>query len=356
MSTWSIDVIPTHPELETRKLLKLLPRTHAALAELKGTAATIPNQSILISTLAIQEARDSSAIENIFTTQDTLFKAELNLIPFSDASAKEVQNYTRALLRGFELVRDRGLITNNIIIEIQEAIERNRAGFRRVPGTAIKNGVTGATVYTPPQDYDTIVRLMGDLQEFINNDTLTDYDPLVKMAIIHYQFESIHPFYDGNGRTGRIINILYLILQGLLELPILYHSSYIVAHKSEYYRLFQEVREQNEWENWIAFMIRGVRETALGTIGKVNAIRDEMQRLKEVLKADYRFYSHELLDTLFKHPYTRVEFVVRDVNVSRTTATNYLNALARDGILAKSKIGKTNYYVNEPLMHILNQN
>jgi Fic family protein len=356
MPKWSIETIPSHATLETRKILKLLPRIHASLAELKGVAASIPSQSILINTLALQEARDSSAIENIITTQDALFKAELNLKSFGDLAAKEVQNYNRALQKGVALVKSRGLITNSIILEIQEEIERNNAGFRKVPGTELKNAVTGATIYTPPQDYDTIMRLMGDLQDYINDDEINDYDPLVKMAVIHYQFESIHPFYDGNGRTGRIINILYLIMRGLLSLPILYHSSYIITNKNEYYRLFQEVREQNKWEDWILFMVKGIGETAIQTINKINSIRELMRRMKVDVRNQNKFYSQDLMNTLFQHPYTKIEFVMRDLQVSRLTAANYLNTLASQGYLRKDKLGKSNYYVNEKLMEILNKN
>ncbi|MGB3547072.1 MAG: Fic family protein [Saprospiraceae bacterium] len=356
MSNWSIDSIPSHPSLETRKILKALPSVHASLAELKGIAASIPDQSILINTLALREARDSSAIENIITTQDALFKTELNLKSFSDLSAKEVQNYNRALKIGFGLVKERGIITNNVIIQSQQELERNNAGFRRVPGTELKNSLTGKTIYTPPQDHDTIVKLMGDLQDYINDDEMNDYDPLVKMAIIHYQFESIHPFYDGNGRTGRIINILFLIMKGYLDLPILYYSSYIIRYKSDYYQLFQEVREKNEWENWILFMVTGLGETARQTISTIKSIRKEMQEMKIEMRDNYRFYSQDLLNTLFKHPYTKIEFVVNELQVSRMTASSYLNTLAKDGILRKDKIGNSNYYVNERLMTILGNN
>lgn len=355
MTTWNIDNIPNHPHLETRKILKLLPKVHAALAELKGAAATIPNQSILINTLALQEARDSSAIENIITTQDALFKAELDLESFDDLAAKEVQNYQRALQKGFNLVKINGLLTNSTILQIQEEVERNKAGFRKVPGTALKNARTGQTIYTPPQDYDAIIRLMGDLQNYINDDEVNDYDPLVKMAVIHYQFESIHPFYDGNGRTGRIINMLYLIQRGLLNLPILYHSSYIMANKGTYYRLFREVRNSNEWENWLLFMVTGIYETATNTVAKVNRIKVEMQRTKLEVRSKHKFYSQDLINTLFQHPYTKIEFLMRDLNIARSTAMNYLNKLAAEGTLRKERLGKYNYYVNERLMDILNE-
>ncbi len=205
---------------------------------MKGVASTIPNQNILINTLGLQSERQL-AIENIITTHDDLYKSELNLDSFKSLDAKEVQNYISALKKGFELISKSGLLTNKVILQIKEVLEDNNAGFRELPGTALKNAATGDTIYTPPQDFNDIIRLMSNLEKFINDPELCDYDPLIKMAIIHFQFESIHPFYDGNGRTGRIINILYLILEKLQTLPILYLSSYIMKHKTDYYRLFK---------------------------------------------------------------------------------------------------------------------
>lgn len=350
---WNIGVLPTSPELETRGILKQLPGAHAALAELKGLASTIPNQTILVNTLSLQEAKDSSAIENIVTTHDELYKTELKLKAIASLEAKEVQNYIGALKRGYDLVAERGLLTNSIILEVQEMLERNRAGFRKLPGTALKNAVTGEVIYTPPQDALEIGELMAELQLMINDHTYSDYDPLVKMAIIHFQFESIHPFYDGNGRTGRIINILYLILNDLLDLPILYLSSYIISNKGKYYAYLQQVRETNDWEAWIKFIIQGVMETAQATIATIREIKRLMQEMKILLRDNYRFYSQDLLNSLFKHPYTKIGFVQEDLQVTRTTASNYLNQLAKDGVLRKSKVGNTNYYVNDGLFDLL---
>ncbi|MEZ5048621.1 MAG: Fic/DOC family N-terminal domain-containing protein, partial [Saprospiraceae bacterium] len=205
MNSWGLEELPPNIDLETKKVLKALPSAHAALAELKGIASTIPNQSILINTLGLQEAKDSSAIENIITTHDDLYKSELNFDAFKSLQAKEVQNYISALKKGFELITKTGLLTNKSILQIQEVLENNKAGFRKLPGTALKNAATGETIYTPPQDYVEIMNLMANLEKYINDSELQDCDPLIKMAIIHFQFESIHPFYDGNGRTGRII-------------------------------------------------------------------------------------------------------------------------------------------------------
>jgi Fic family protein len=350
---WKLNELPLQIDVETKTVLKSLPTAHAALAELKGLAATIPNQAILINTLGLQEAKDSSAIENIITTHDDLYKSELGLLSSTSLEAKEVQNYISALQKGFELVKEKKLITNNIIIEIQKELEQNNAGFRKLPGTKLKNSATGETIYTPPQDIIEIQKLMSNLEKYINEPSISELDPLIKMAIIHFQFESIHPFYDGNGRTGRIINILYLILEGLQNLPILYLSNYIIQNKSDYYRLLQQVREKENWEEWLLFIIHGVEKTAKDTIDLIIQIRDLMLECKHTLRDSYKFYSQDLLNNLFKHPYTKIEFIVNDLHVSRITAANYLNKLADDGILRKEKMGTGNYYINDKLFNLL---
>ncbi len=355
MRAWGLAELPLNIDLETKRVLKALPSAHAALAELKGIASTIPNQNILINTLGLQEAKDSSAIENIITTHDDVYKSELNFDAFKSLQAKEVQNYISALKKGFDLIINTGLLTNNSILQIQEVLEDNKAGFRKLPGTALKNVATGEIVYTPPQDYEEILGLMENLERYINDSEIQDYDPLIKMAIIHFQFESIHPFYDGNGRTGRIINILYLILQKLQSLPILYLSNYIIKHKSDYYRLLQSVRDENLWEEWLLFMIKGVEQTAKETIDLIIKIKELMLDFKQRLRDNYKFYSQDLLNNLFKHPYTKIEFVVNDLGVSRLTAANYLNKLAADKMLQKNKLGTGNYYINQELFNLLTQ-
>ena len=350
---WKLKELPLTVDVETKAVLKSLPSAHAALAELKGIASTIPNQIILVNTLGLQEAKDSSAIENIITTHDELYKSALNLESFKSLEAKEVQNYISALKKGFELIKPKGIITNNIIIEIQKELEGNNAGFRKLPGTALKNSSTGETIFTPPQDINEINKLMTNLEKFINDPSMCDCDPIIKMAIIHYQFESIHPFYDGNGRTGRIINILYLIIEKLQNLPILYLSNYIIQNKSDYYRLLQELRDNENWEEWLLFMIHGIEKTSRETIDFIIQIRELMLEYKHRLRNNYKFYSQDLLNNLFKHPYTKIEFIVNDLNVSRITAANYLNKLADDGILKKERIGTGNYYINEGLFNLL---
>lgn len=350
---WVLEKLPINIDFETKKVLKSLPIAHAALAELKGIATTIPNQSILINTLVLQEAKDSSAIENIITTHDELYKSDLEFYKKFSLDTKEVQRYARALKKGVELIKENNLLTNKVIIEVQSELEKNNAGFRKLPGTTLKNSSTNEIIYTPPQNLEEIIDLMDNLEEFINNDELTDLDVLIKLAIIHYQFESIHPFYDGNGRTGRILNILYLIIKGLQDLPILYLSNYIIKNKSEYYRLLQEVRDKNNWEEWLLYLIKGVEITSKETTEIIKEMKHLMLEIKNKLRDNYKFYSQDLLNNLFKHPYTKIEFVMNDLNISRITAANYLNELAKDGILKKEKFGNSNYYINIALYELL---
>lgn len=348
---WVLAMLPPNSDLETKRVLKSLPSAHSALAELKGVAASIPNQSILINTLGLIEAKDSSEIENIITTHDELYKSGIN--SFGSIAAKEVQDYVAALKIGYELSGKTEILTNKTILTVQFTLERNNAGFRKLPGTVLKNSKTGDIVYTPPQEYDEIQNLMSNLEKFVNDNDMCSFDPLVKMAIIHYQFESIHPFYDGNGRTGRIINILYLIINELQKLPILYLSSYIIKNKARYYELLQDVRDNESWEEWLIFMIRGVEETAKETIDLIHQIRALMMEYKFQLRENYKFYSQDLLNNLFKHPYTKIEFIENDLGVSRVTASGYLNRLAKDGLLRKEKLGTGNYFINERLINLL---
>ena len=336
----------------TSRILKRLASSSRKLAELKGIAAAIPNQGILINALGLREAKDSSEIENIVTTHDDLFREDVLPESSANAAAKEVQRYRQALKRGFKRVRETGLLTANHVIEIQAELERNNAGFRKLPGTALRSS-RGETVYTPPQDPAEIVALMRDLERFINDAEGFDADPLIKMALIHHQFESIHPFYDGNGRTGRIINVLYLVKEGLLDVPVLYLSSHIVRTKADYYRLLQAVRDRDAWEDWVLYLLEAVEQTAGQTIATIHAIKTALFDYKHRIRAGFKFYSQDLINNLFMHPYTRIEFVQRDLEVSRLTATKYLDALAAEGFVRKHKAGRNNYYVNIALNAIL---
>lgn len=354
--TYHIPQLPLKHDLETKSVLKQLSKANRQLAELKGIAYTIPNEQILISTLTLQEAKESSEVENIVTTQDDLYQASANVkgkVP--NPATKEVLNYREAIQHGYNLVKKKGLLTNAMIKEIQQRLENNDAGFRTVPGTKLKRD-DDVVVYVPPQDSVQILKLMGNLERFINDDELCELDPLIKMAIIHHQFESIHPFYDGNGRTGRIVNILYLVLKGLLDLPILYLSRYITHNKGEYYRLIQEIRDSDGnsvgcWERWVIFMLKGVEEVAIETIGIVKSISQMMTEYKKILRPLFgKQYKHELLNNLFFHPYTKIDFLMNDIQVQRKTAAKYLDMIVEQGLLSKVKIGKENYYINDGLM------
>ena len=350
----SVLPLPIKQDLETKAVLKKLTQAHRALAELKGIITSIPNQSILLETLTLREARESSAIENIISTFDEVYQSNLISNIFASPAAKEVHQYAAALKKGFQLVKQHKLLTNNHILQIQEVVEQNSAGFRKLPGTKLMNDKTGKVVYTPPQDLDTIISLMNNLETFINDDKMMEADPLIKMAIIHHQFESIHPFYDGNGRTGRIINILYLVQKGLLHLPVLYLSQYIIKHKSDYYRLLQEVREEGEWEEWVLFMLNGIEKTAAASVTLITSIKELMQHYKQQIRSNHpKLYSQDLLNNLFKYPYTKIEFLQNDLQISRSTAIRYLDTLVKAGFLTKHKVGRDNFFLNTKLFELL---
>ena len=354
LTEFHLPLLPDIGDIETKPVLKKLARAHQALAELKGVSASMPNQSILISTLSLQEAKDSSEIENIITTHDDLFRSDSASRHFITLAAKEVHNYATALRSGFERVKCTGLLTLNDILDIQAGIEENRAGLRKLPGTALKNDLTGETVYTPPQHPDEIAGLMTNLEQFINDDTLCDWDPLTKMSVIHHQFESIHPFYDGNGRTGRVINILYLVQQGLLDSPVLYLSRFINQRKADYYRLLQTVRNSGDWEAWLLFMLEGVEQTAGQTTELVVDIKALMQQYKHRLRSELpKIYSQDLINNLFRHPYTKIDFVADELQITRKTAAKYLEELVNCGLLSKHKLHKDNYYQNDELYMLL---
>ena len=350
----SVLPLPIKQDLETKAVLKKLTQAHRALAELKGIITSIPNQSILLETLTLREARESSAIENIISTFDEVYQSNLISNIFASPAAKEVHQYAAALKKGFQLVKEYKLLTNNHILQIQEVVEQNSADFRKLPGTKLMNDKTGKVVYTPPQDLDTIISLMNNLETFINDDKMMEADPLIKMAIIHHQFESIHPFYDGNGRTGRIINILYLVQKGLLHLPVLYLSQYIIKHKSDYYRLLQEVREEGEWEEWILFMLNGIEKTAAASVTLITSLKELMQHYKQQIRSNHsKLYSQDLLNNLFKYPYTKIEFLQNDLQISRSTAIRYLDTLVKAGFLTKHKVGRDNFFLNTKLFELL---
>lgn len=343
-------------DVESKAVLKATAKAHQALGELKGLAVTMPNQYLLIATLSLQEAKESSEIENIITTQDDLYRSNYKSRQFISTSAKEVHNYAQALEIGFDTINRTGLITNNSIIEIQQIIEENNAGFRTQGGTKLVSKDNEQVIYTPPQTAQKIIDLMNELERFINDDELSDYDDLVKMALIHHQFESIHPFYDGNGRTGRILNILYLSKQKLLGAPILYLSRYLNQNKAQYYELLQVVRDDNNWEPWLLFMLKAIEVTSKDTLETIKRLIASMLRCKQTIKAELpKIYSHELINNLFIHPYTKVEFLTQDLAIHRNTASKYLNQLVDIGLLSKHKLGKDHFYLNTELYNLLSK-
>lgn len=346
--------LPLSIDLESKAVLKQLVRSRSALAELKGVVKTIPNESILITTLSLQEAKDSSEIENIITTHDELYQSNVLQQQFTSLAAKEVYHYATALQHAFQQVQHREILSLNDILQIQATIEENSAGLRQLPGTTLKNEQTGELVYTPPQHPDEIKALMQNLVEFMHDEPACDVDPLVKMAIIHHQFESIHPFYDGNGRTGRLLNVLYLVKEGLLDIPVLYLSRYINQNKAHYYALLQKVRDEQAWEEWVLFLLKGVEVTAKAEVELIQVIKQQMQADKHSMRSALpKIYSQDLLNNIFRHPYTKIEFVMEELNVSRTTATRYLDELVNIDLLKRVKLGRDNYYINHRLFDLL---
>jgi len=344
---------PKREKLETIKILKQESKAAASLAELKGVAKTIPNQSMLINAVVLQEAKDSSEIENIVTTQDELYKALSINTPKVSPQTKEVVNYRKALFLGFDMIKQQGFLRVNDIIKIQQKLEGNKAGIRALPGTELKNDKTGEIVYTPPQSKDEILDL---LDNFIHHFNVNDEDisPLINMAILHAQFESIHPFYDGNGRTGRILNLLYLILNQLMDVPILYLSSYIIEHKSGYYRTLNRINKERDWEGFILFMLKAVEITSAKTIGKIGLIRELLDSsIEKVQNEAPKIYKKELVELLFEQPYCKIEFIVDRLGVERKAASRYLKELENIGMLTSYKAGRENLYINHALMDIL---
>jgi Fic family protein len=345
--------LPPETDVETKAVLKKCISANRAVAELKGLAETIPDQSMLVNSLVLQEARSSSEIENVVTTNDALYRAFTASTSQIDPGTKEVLRYREALWEGYNVLQKRALLTTNLFIQIVQTIRKNQASIRKTPGTTISNPATGEVIYTPPQGESVIRDKLKNLEEYIHAEN--EVDPLVKMAIMHYQFEAIHPFTDGNGRTGRILNILFMILKGLIELPVLYLSKYIIEMKSDYYRLLREVTEDEAWEPWVLFMLDAVEQTADFTREKTMAIRDLMadtlQFAKEKLPS--RVYSKELIEVLFRQPYTKGKFLLDAGIAKRKTAAEYLKELEKIGVLKGEKVGKEKLYLNTSLYDLL---
>ncbi len=349
-----LPALPPKADVETRAVLKKGISAARAVAELKGMGGVIPNQAMLVNTLVLQEAKASSEIENIVTTNDALFRAmAASATTAIDPATKEVLRYREALWEGFNLVKAKGRLTAELFIHLVQVIREDQNGIRNRPGTVIGNARTGEVIFTPPEGESVIRRKLDELEEFIHADAA--FDPLVKLALVHYQFEAIHPFFDGNGRTGRLINILFLVSKGLLDLPVLYMSKYIIDHKPQYYYLLRQVTEKGEWENWILFILEAVENTAGLTrrrILEIRALLDEALDLAK-RKLPARVYSKELIELVFRQPYTKGQHVVDAGLAERQTAAEYLKELERIGVLAPHKVGRENLYLNVKLYALL---
>ena len=341
-----LPLLPPATELETKAVLKQAITANRILANLRGLAAQIPNQGVLISSIVLQEARLSSEIENIVTTDDKLYRADADGDGKTDAHTKEVLRYREALNHGFKALKTRPLSTN-LFVEIVLIIKQSDFDVRALPGVVLKNDA-GDVVYTPPAGATVIRDKLSNLEKFIH--AQDDLDPLIKMAVMHYQFEAIHPFPDGNGRTGRILNLLYLVDKGLLDIPVLFLSRYIMANKAGYYDGLRGVTEHGHWESWLLYMLRAVESTAQQTFDQVSRIRAVMERVREQVQREAPgVYSKDLIEVIFRQPYTKIQFLVDAGIAKRQTASVYLQTLAVLGVLRESKQGREKYYVNDAL-------
>jgi len=347
--------LPPSVDVETKAILKKAISAGRTLAELKGLGGVIPNQSMLVNTLVLQEARASSEIENIITTNDALFRALTANNPNADPATKEVLRYREALWTGYNSLTKNRRLNTDLFVKTVQIIKKDRKSIRNVPGTVIANRITGAVIYTPPAGEPLIRKKLKELETFIH--TADDIDPLVKLALIHYQFEAVHPFFDGNGRTGRIIIIYYLLHKGLLDLPVLYLSKYIIDRKSEYYRLLRQVTERSAWEPWILYMLDAVETTAALTRQQILDIRALMDDTVTFAKNKLptRVYSKELIELVFRQPYTKGQLLVDAGIAERKTAADYLQELEKIGILKRKKVGRENLYLNEKLYKLLSK-
>ncbi len=345
--------LPPKRELETKQVLKKTISANKELANMAGFCKQLPNEAIFYhSAFLIKEAKDSSEIENIVTTNDELYQALASGKITTDPNIREVLHYIDALWEGLKEMKNTKVLTVRTFVKIVNTIKENNQGIRIHPGTKIQNDKTKEIIYTPPEGKDVIENKLRNLEEYINKDD--DVDPLIKLAVLHYQFEAIHPFSDGNGRTGRIINILYLVFRNLLEHPMLFLSKYIINNKNDYYTKLRNVTEHDRWEDWILYILQGVEETSIYTKKKVSEILDLMRATKERIRKEAPgIYSKDLLEVLFRQPYIKVRFLEEAGIVKRLTAGKYLNKLTTMGILKKVKVGKENLYVNLEFYKIL---
>lgn len=343
--------LPMNTNLNTVEVLLQLSKSASKLGELNGILRTLPNPNVLLNAIILGESKSSSEIENIFTTYDDLFK-EMT-IPSSDSPAKEVLRYREAINAGTKIVKSKGLITTNDIIDLQRIVEPDRGGIRKLPGTVVKNSFTNEIIYTPPQTELEIRNYLQKLEGYMNQPS--HYDSLIDMAVIHYYFESIHPFYDGNGRVGRILNILFLILKDKLDLPIIYLSKYINENKQEYYRLLKEIQEdESKIEEFVIYILKAVEEMAVFTIEFIERMNESIDEVKAIVKTKLpKIYSFELVEALYYEFYTKNEYLRDRLNISRNTAASYLKQLVSIGVLTKEKVGSEMIYKNTHMYQLV---
>lgn len=346
-----LPLLPPAKDLESIAVLKKTVSATRALARLKGVGRNIPNQSILVNAISLQEAKLSSEIENIFTTNDELYQAFNTEDASTNPHTKEVLRYQEALWYGYNTLKDKPVLTTNLFIRLAQLIKENQAAIRTTPGTRIIRD-DGQVVYTPPEGETTLRNLLHNLEIYIHQSD--DVDPLIKLGVIHYQFEAIHPFSDGNGRTGRIINILYLVQQGLIDLPIMYLSKYMIEHKSEYYRLLKGVTEEGNWESWILYVLDAVEKMADYTHDKIESIYQLMERTAvEIQQVLPHLYSKELVELIFFKPFCKIKFLEEAGIAKRKTASNYLHEMEEKGILQSKRVGKEKLFINTHFYDVL---
>lgn len=334
-------------------IFKELAKANRALGELKGYVSTLPNPEILINAITVNEAKDSSEIEQIVTTFDDLY-SELSSKQSNDPFAKEVANYRAALMTGYRYISEDNFLTTKLLVKVQNTIEQNNMGIRTTAGTVIKNMNTGEIIHTPPQTKDEIQFYLRNLEEYMNVEDIDELDPLIKLAVIHYQFESIHPFYDGNGRTGRILNILYLVKEHLIDAPIVYLSRYILETKDEYYRLLKEINHSEQgFIPWVEYFLRGIEDTAGRTLQIAKDINSLMSDTKQLIEESKVPYSRDLLETLFYQFYVRPQNLVDRLGISMNTARDRLKKLEEAGIVQSRKVGRELLYTNVLLFDLI---
>lgn len=345
--------LPFNKNLEIVEILKALNKANVKLGELNGIVKSIPNSNVILNAITLGEAKESSEIENIVTTYDEIYREIV--LKEDNPSSKEVVNYRRAILKGYNLVLQKGYINTKMLVDIHHIIEPEVGGIRKIPGTIIKNTKTGEILHTPPQSEEEIRDYLSNLEKYINYSEMEELDPIIKMSLIHFQFESIHPFYDGNGRVGRMLNNLYLILENRIQYPILFLSKYINSNRKQYYDLLHNARKSDKYlKDYILYMIKGIEWTAEFTINFIDKLNVSMENASVVIKNKLpSIYSEKLVSYLFYDFYTRNEYLCRNLNITRNTASKYLKLLCKKGILKEEKVGKNKIYKNVYLYSII---